>query len=82
MNNDIELLKIRMGWKRLPLLFYFQMMFALLFPIALVVGVCYHIFHFDKIFGYVVIIPFAVFIGYKTYKKYEKDKLKGEENKC
>ena len=70
---NIEEYKIKNGIKKLPITFYFSGMMFWIFPFSAVVGYFCYIFKIDFWIGFVLIIPYCIFWGFKGYKKYKKD---------
>jgi hypothetical protein len=78
---NIEELKLIFGWKKIPMMFYIQGMFALIFPVALVAGLICRFLNINILIGCAIVLPWCVFVGWKANNKYQKDKMK-EKEKC
>lgn len=73
---DIEEYKLRHNIKELPIMFYFQGAFFWVFPVAVVIGLLCRIFNINFWIGFIILIPYCLFWGYKAFKKYNKNKGK------
>jgi len=72
---DIEEYKIRHGFKELPIWFYFQGVCFWVFPFAMLMGALTFLEVIPDWLGFVLLIPWCLFWGYKGFKKYKVDKL-------
>jgi len=72
--ETIEEYKLRHNIKELPIMFYFQGMFFWILPVAIIVGLIIRIFNYPHWAGMIVIIPWCIWWGLKSFNKYRSDK--------
>ena len=71
---DIDEYKIRHGYKELPKRFYLQGAFFFIFPVCLILGLLGRFGIIPIWLGWIIVIPYSAFWGWKGYKSYRKDK--------